>query len=203
MNSIFDLTGKPNPPYEFAHPDTSNQDAATSKRILRKVQQHLLECAQLEMRPNSVSYISHDRRSRRIIIYDLDELVRRKDLFVVVFYGHRRDHAESNDNQFFTTDWQIAMNLMGTSGILCYASQQLTDGNWFNIVIFPDEQSKHDVKKDPKHHYASHVLAPQRFDWVRLHNASLPQGMTDIGQFNLSSTKYFEFDSNWFAHRTH
>ncbi len=203
MHSIVDITAQAAAPHEFAQAKTSGQDATIAKRILRKVQKHVLECAALDMRPNSVSFISRDRREIRIIIYNLDELIRRDDIFTVIFFGHRRDQPLVDSNELFATDWQIAMNLMGTSGILCYASQQLPDGNWFNVVLFPDEQGKHDVKKDPKHHYAAHVLAPKRFDWVRLHNGTLPKGLAEASQFKLTTTKYYYFDSNWYAHRAH
>lgn len=207
MHSIIDITGEPTPPHSFAHADTSSKDIAIARRILRKVQKHVIECSTLDMRPNSVSFISHDRRETRIIIYDLDELVQRDDLFTVIYFGHRREQPKQDDErldqELFAADWQIAMNLMGSSRILCYASQQLADGNWFNVVLFPQEQDKHDVKRDPKHHYAAHVLAPQRFDWVRLHNGLLPKGLPQTKQFKLTTTKYYEFDANWFAHRAH
>ena len=125
-----------------------------------------------------------------------------KNLFVVIFYANKRTNlTEEFNKHFFETDWGIAMNMMGNKNILCYASQELADGNWFNIVLFTNENDKHDVTTQEKHKYAAYTIAPKRFSWIRLHNAELPQGINNFSEIVLKKTNYYNFDENWFAVR--
>src|SRR5438105_1019324 len=137
MKILIDLTTQKEVPYVFAHEATTKFDKKLTKRILQKVHKHIGEFVTIEMRPNSVSFINKNRRTCRIVLYDLNKLLSEKNLFVVIFYANKREHlSEAFNKEFFDTDWKIAMSMMGTDNILCYASQELPDGNWFNIVLF-------------------------------------------------------------------
>src|SRR5207249_1056942 len=153
-------------------------DTIQTKRILQKVYKHITEFENVPMRPNSVSFINKSRRSCRIVLYDLDKLISEKNLFVVIFYADKRTNlSEQHNKEFFETDWKIAMSMMGNNNILCYASQELPDGNWFNIVLFIKDSDKQNVTVNETHKYAAYTLAPKRFTWIRLHNAILPAGI--------------------------
>lgn len=202
MHSINDITDQNEADYEFAHAVTTAADAKIARRILQKIYRHIEDFRNIDMRPSSVSFINRNRRSSRIIFYDLDKLFAQKQLFVVIFYAYKRDNLPEEFNQnFFETDWSIAMGMLGTDDILCYASQELADGNWFNIVLFTKELGKHSVTGSEQHHYAAYKLAPARFSWIRLHNAILPGGIVDHKDIVMKSTKYYDFDDNWFAVR--
>lgn len=197
-----DITNKKVTEYPFAYRETTAFDKKQTKRILQKVYKHLEEFISIEMRPNSVSFINKNRRTCRIVIYDLNKLLKEKNLFVVIFYANKRDNlSEEFNKEFFETDWGIAMTMMGNNNILCYASEEFSDGNWFNIVLFTKETDKHDVTSKDKHKYAAYEVAPKRFTWVRLHNASLPDGITNFKDIILKKTNYYNFDDNWFAVR--
>ena len=204
MHVMIDLTDQVAVEHEFAHAPTTLADERQAKRVLQNVHKHIAEFIHIEMRPNSVSFVNRNRRNLRIIFYDLDKLLHHKDLFVVIFYAHKRPNLSEEFNQeFFETDWKIAMGLMDSGNILCYASQELADGNWFNVVLFTKEADKHAVTGRSLHHHAAYELAPKRFDWIRLHNAYLPAGLMGHRELIMKSTKYYNFDDNWFAARSH
>jgi len=120
MHSINDITNQAETPYAFAQAATTPADIAQAKRILQKVYKHLSEFVNIEMRPSSVSFIHKNRKSCRIIFYDLDKLFARKDLFMVIFYAAKRENLPEKSNEnFFETDWKIAMSMLGTNDILC------------------------------------------------------------------------------------
>ena len=202
MQSMIDITNERESLYPFAYQKTTAFDKKQTQRILQKVYNHLAEFISIEMRPNSVSFINKNRKTCRIVIYDLNKLIQEKNLFVVIFYANKRMNlTEEFNKKFFETDWGVAMTMMGNNNILCYASQELSDGNWFNIVLFTKEIGTHDVTTTDKHKYAAYEVAPKRFSWVRLHNAFLPQGITNFKDIVLRKTNYYNFDDNWFAVR--
>ena len=204
MKSITDITNQKEIPYTFAQKTTTSFDKKQTKKILQKVAKHIAEFILIDMRPNSVSFVNKNRRTSRIVIYDLNKLLVEKNLFVVIFYANKRENlTEEFTKHFFETDWGIAMNMMGSNNILCYASQELTDGNWFNIVLFTKESDKHEVVTNDKHKYAAYTVAPKRFSWIRLHNAFLPSGITNFTDIIMKKTKYYYFDENWFAERNY
>jgi hypothetical protein len=203
MQSI-SLTSQQKAPFQFADNKTTSSDTAQAKRILQNISQHIAEYMHLGLRPNSVSFISKKRRNSRIIVYNLDALLTEKNLFVVIFYANKRqDLTEAFDKQFFKTDWEIAMSLMGNNNLLCYASQELVDGNWFNLVLFTKPSEKETVLASQTHNYAAYTLAPKRFTWIRLHNAYLPTGIMQYQDITIQKTKYYNFDQYWFAERVY
>ena len=204
MKALTDITNHVNVTYPFACKKTTKFDEKQTKRILQKVRKHLEEFINIDMRPNSVSFVNKNRKTCRIVIYDLNKLLIEKDLFMVIFYANKRDNlTEEFNKEFFATDWGIAMGMMGNKNILCYASQEFTDGNWFNIVLFTEEKDKHEVTTKNKHKYAAYTVAPKRFSWIRLHNALLPQGISNFEDIILKKTNYYYFDDNWFAVRNY
>lgn len=202
MQQIIDITNQKVIPYPFAESAMTAVDKLQTKKILKKIYKHIAEFSDMQMRPNSVTFIKKNRRSLRIVLYDINTLIAEKDLFVVIFYADKRNNlSEEFNKQFFETDWKIAMSLMGSNAILCYASEELKDGNWFNVVLFSKESEKHTVLASDTHKYAAYKMAPKRFNWIRLHNALLPKGINEYKDILFQKTKYYNFDENWFAVR--
>lgn len=201
MNSI-DITNTAKTEYSFADQETFEEDSLSAIQLLKKVYEYLADFLEVNTLPSSVSFITNDNRRCRVIIYNFEKLIKRKNIFAVVFYGYKRENTIDKENsEFFNTDWEIAMNMTGNNNILCYASQEFADGNWFNIVLFTKSSGKRDVKIKEKHSYAAYTLAPKRFSWVRLHNATLPKGLSNNMRVKYLSTKYYNFDKMWFAKR--
>lgn len=204
MKTIIDITNQERLPYAFAESVRTDSDITQTKKILQAVYKHMTEFSGMHMRPNSVTFIKKSRRSLRIVLYDIDRLLAEKNLFVVIFYADKRSGlTEEFNKEFFETDWKIAISLMGSNAILCYASEELKDGNWFNVVLFSKESEKHTVLASDTHQYAAYKMAPKRFNWIRLHNALLPNGITEYREIVFQKTRYYKFDENWFAVRTY
>lgn len=189
-------------PFDFADKKTSTKDIVYTKRLLKKLYVYLAEFKEVETQPTSVSFLNKKKRNSRIIVYDFKKLLIQKNIFCVVFYGNKRENLSKEDTDtFFNTDWEIAMSMVSSTNILCYASQELSDGNWFNLVLFTKESDKLHVTAKEKHSYAAYTLAPKRFTWVRLHNAIIPNGIADFTMIKFTKSNYYNFDTMWFGQR--
>jgi hypothetical protein len=201
MSGAIDITNQEKVAYDFARQATTAEDIRLAKRLLGKVYTHITEF-KTGPRPGSVSFYNRSKRSCRIIVHNIDALLQKKNLAMVGFYGHDRGTLTPELNkEYAETDWKILTSMIDSNDMLCYASQQLSSGNWFNIVLFTEESKKQVVKAKDAHKYAAYVLAPKRFQWVRIQNAILPDGMANYGAITFIRTRYYEFDDYWFATR--
>lgn len=202
MKTIIDISGEKKVVYTFADKRKTSIDIFRAKRVLQKIYLYLADFLEVETAPSSVTILRKNRRSCRIIVYNFKKLLFAKNIFIVVFYGNKREHLSPKfTKDFFHTDWEISMSLVNEKNILCYISQELYNGNWFNLVLFTKEDGKKEVVVKEKHAYAAYTLAPKRFSWVRLHNAILPNGLEAYKNIILTKTKYYNFDDMWFAMR--
>lgn len=199
---MIDITDQRTIPYKFAQQTTSKADKRKTIQLLQEVHRYSIQVRSLGAAPNSVSFLNEKERDSRIIFYDFQRLLTAENLFVVVFYANmRRNLSRKFNKKYIATDWEIAMSLTPGDNILCYASQEQEDGNWFNLVLFTEEQAKHTVMGSHSHHHAVTDLASKRFSWIRLHNAYLPKGLRQCREIALTKSKYYGFDENWFAFR--
>lgn len=201
---MIDITNQKKIPFKFAALTASRSDKLKTQQVLSKVRKYVTQVFNLGALPNSVSFLNQDDKCTRIILYNIEQLYSARDIFAVVFYANTRPHLTKKFNQDYTrTDWEIAMSQTGSDNILCYVSQELEDGNWFNVVLFTQEAAKHNVMAVEMHKFAAYTLAPKRFNWIRLHNAHLPNGIMASQDIALLKTKYYDFDQNWFAFRVY
>ena len=78
--------------------------------------------------------------------------------------------------------------------IVCYASIQIEDGNWRNLVLMTHSEGVGHWRESIRHLYAAEVLSPSYYTCVRLHNAVLPSGLPSE-RLRLISTKYYDFQA--------
>lgn len=76
--------------------------------------------------------------------------------------------------------------------LLSYASLQLTDQNWYNLVLFSQASAKQDMLSVQLHQYAAYELAPRYYQWIRLHHGVITRDDTVIA-ITLYLTKYYTF----------
>jgi len=80
-------------------------------------------------------------------------------------------------DELHAIDTKMIVELMNTPGILSYSSLELRDGNWCNLVLLSDLDAKIHVKNSDTHKYAAYDLAPHYYEWIRLHNGVIPDGI--------------------------
>ncbi|MEK7571294.1 MAG: hypothetical protein AAB553_03385 [Patescibacteria group bacterium] len=197
-----ELTDTTKIPYLFADKVTTKKDVIRTKRLLKKVYTYMLEFKDVETPPSSISNITKSKKRCRIIMYDYKKLIKQREMHVVIFCGNQRKNLSKEFlKEYFNVDWEIVASMQESNTFLCYASQELADGNWFNLVLFTELAGKVHVTSKEKHSYAAYTLAQKKFSWVRLHNATLSQGLQDYQNIEFTKTSYYNFDSMWFAKR--
>ena len=76
--------------------------------------------------------------------------------------------------------------------MLSYSSLELRTGRWYNLVLFRNASTKEHIKSSETHNYAAHQLAPRYYEWIRLHNGIIPQGLAQCCLV-LQTTKFYTF----------
>jgi hypothetical protein len=133
------------------------------------------------------------RRIHRIAIYNPEELLLNHELALVGFIsGKMRPLRPSIAADLRITDRKLVAELANSPGLLSYSSLELHDGNWCNLVLINDPKVKIHLKNTETHRYASHELAPNCYEWIRLHNGIMPSGLAS-NEMLLQKTTYYQF----------
>src|SRR2546426_481732 len=78
--------------------------------------------------------------------------------------------------------------------VLRYSSLELRNGDWCNLVLLSDAGAKTHIKGSEMHKYAAYHLAHSYYEWIRLHNGVMPEGL-DHMEMQLQKTKYYTFQA--------
>jgi hypothetical protein len=133
------------------------------------------------------------RRVHRIALYRPAELLAARSLLFVGFVSGKRHFLEQQVlDEIHRIDQKLVSELMGITDILSYSSLELRTGRWYNLVLFTDVSTKETLKKSSTHTYAAYHLAPRYYEWIRLHNGTMPNGLAQQ-ELVLESTKYYVF----------
>jgi hypothetical protein len=140
-------------------------------------------------------------RMHRIAIYDPSTLKMPGDVAFVGFVSKKlRPLAASIITDIHEVDRKLIAELIGTPGILSYSSLELHTDRWYNLVLLRDTSTKEHIKNSETHKYAAYQLAPRYYEWIRLHNGSIPEGLTRC-DLVLRKTKLYTFQES-VAHPT-
>lgn len=144
-------------------------------------------------RPLLYSLQERHGRTHRIAIYKQQELVHRDTLTFVGFISRRRKplHGFIVD-EIQNVDQQLLVELLNAPGILSYSSLELRNGDWCNLVLLSDAEARRHIRSTPIHRYAAYSLADSYYEWIRLHNGIMPEGL-DHTEMLLQKTKYYFF----------
>jgi hypothetical protein len=132
-------------------------------------------------------------RTHRIAIYKYQELFLEKPFAFVGFFSRKqRNLRPSIVRAIETVDKKLIEELVGSPGILSYSSLELRNGNWCNLVLLSEANAKTYIKSSETHRYAAYQLANRYYEWIRLHNGIMPEGL-DHTEMMVRKTKYYTF----------
>jgi len=133
------------------------------------------------------------KRTHRMAIYNPEELLLNNELALVGFIsGRLRPLRPSVAADLRIMDRKLIAELVNAPGLLSYSSLELHDGNWCNLVLLNDPQVKIHLKNTETHRYAAYELAPNCYEWIRLHNGIMPTGLAS-NEMLLQKTRYYQF----------
>jgi hypothetical protein len=154
---------------------------------------HQLDAPTNTLQPLLYSLEERHGRVHRIALYRPAELLAARSLLFVGFVsGTRHPHEQQILDEIQRIDQKLVPELMGINDILSYSSLELRTGRWYNLVLFTEIGTKEALKQNSTHTYAAYHLAPHYYEWIRLHNGSMPGGLFQQ-DLVLESTKYYVF----------
>jgi len=133
------------------------------------------------------------RRTHRLAIYKPEELLLHNELAFVGFVsGKLKPLRPSIAADLRIMDKKLVAELANTPGLLGYSSLELHEGNWCNLVLLNDPAVKLQLKHAATHQYAAYEVAPNCYDWIRLHNGNMPTGLSGNTML-LQKTRYYTY----------
>lgn len=139
--------------------------------------------------------------THRLLICDIERLRVHPGLCVVGFFGDRRPDTDSRVLE--AANSKIVAEFHKYPGILAYASVELPQGHWANMVLHDDPVDVQFWRTSEMHARAVETLSPKHYYNVRLHNGRLTSGVFDRPQIVIRKTKYFDYTGaeEWRAER--
>jgi hypothetical protein len=177
----------------------SKQDLTVLRYMARHVRMMLQVPGQTESAASLpwIYYLEERRcRTHRIAIYRPQTLLQNQDLAFVGFISGRQPSADpAVIDRLNAVDQDMLSELTHVPGLLSYSSLEVRTGRWYNLVVLQDLAIISHFHRIDTHRYAAYELSPHYYEWIRLHNGSLPGGLTG-GQLLLRATKYYAFPGN-------
>lgn len=170
-------------------------DLVVLRHMAQRVSVTLRSLAQ-EITPTRPLLFYLDERRRRIhrmAIYNPEELLRHNELAFVGFVsGKLKPLSPSIAADLRIMDRKLVKELANTPGLLSYSSLELHEGNWCNLVLLNDPEVKVRLKQSANHQYAAYEVAPSCYEWIRLHNGYMPEGLAG-NEMVLQKTRYYRY----------
>ena len=145
-----------------------------------------------------------DPRGRHFRIYYIQPnlLFTLKDITVVVFFGQKRPAADIGP--LIKADKLFEREFNNHPGLLSLSTVRLPGGDFGNLVLFADPESKDNWNYSDLHYQLVSEISPPYYKSVRLNNALLPAGLASPGDLRLLQVKYLDYSSDppWRAVRS-
>lgn len=141
-------------------------------------------------------YYSEEGRKyiHRIAIYKPEELLQNNSIDFVGFVSAKlKPGSLQVIEEIHSVDKKLIVELISTPGLLSYSSMEMRDGRWCNLVLLSDAEAKLHIRNSETHAYAAYQLSPRYYEWVRIHNGTMPGGLAG-NEMVLQRTKYYQFN---------
>ena len=185
-------------------PFTHTDHISTEREILVYMTKQLWSF--LEERPDLLGMIGPiiinepDGRYHRYFVSRPSVLSQAKNVYLVGFFSHRQKMAPIG--HFGDLDDRLIEQIPTFQEILSYSSMALPDGEFGNLVLLLNEEIKSNWMHGEIHNKAV-ALAPGYYEFVRIHNGLLPEGITQPDLLQITQVKYYDYgeDPPWKAVR--
>jgi hypothetical protein len=139
--------------------------------------------------------------THRLLICDFERVGSHSGLYVVGFFGDKRPNMDVWPLEEANTE--IVGEFAKYPGILAYASVELPQDHWANMVLHDDPVDTQFWRTSKMHARAVETLSPQHYFNVRIHNGRLTSGIFERPRIVITKTKYFDYTGphEWRAER--
>lgn len=206
MNPSIELTADEHVPgRSFSDPAHSPEDLQTMQHMARQLVDTYDDPVVCDFVPGKRAICMSDPQGRHFRIYYVQPglLFQQQNITVVGFFGQKR--AEASVRPLLAADKRFELTFHDHPGLLSLSTVRLPDGDFANLVLFTDPESKDRWNQSPLHRELVPKLSPAYYKSIRLNNGVLPAGLDHPEQLRLLRVKYldYETDSPWRATRVY
>ncbi len=182
------ITEKP-----FTHTDHIAKDREILVHMAREASLVLEKQADL-LRENETIFIQEpDKRYHRFFVPRPNVLSQAKNVYLVGFFSHKQ--AAAAPNHFGDLDDRLIEQLPTFQEILSYSTMALPDGSFGNLVLLSEEEVKLKWMQGEIHSRAV-ALSPDYYQFVRINNGMLPEGIMQPDSLKITRVKYYDFEQD-------
>jgi hypothetical protein len=177
----------------FTHTDHISKDGKILEHMTRRLRNVLEEHPDLFGMSKSVYIDEPDGLSHRYFIPRPDVLSQEETVYLVGFFSHKQERASKN--HFGNLDKSLIEQLPTYQGILSYSTMALPGGDFGNLVLLRDEEIKTKWMQGEIHSRAV-KLSPSYYQFVRINNGVLPDGIKKPDSLRIMRVKYYDYAEN-------
>jgi len=166
------------------------------RQIVVEVEEGIREVAPYQKLAWRVGGLTH-----RLLLCDVERVRAHQGLYVVGFFAERREDIDVWPLE--EANSEIVSEFVKYPGILAYASVELANGRWANMVLHDDPVDTSFWRQSQMHARAVETLSPRHYFNVRIHNGRLTAGIFERPSIEIHRTKYFDYSGavEWRAER--
>jgi hypothetical protein len=176
-------------------PFTHTDHIATDREVLVHMarQANVVLEKQLDtLEENETIFIDEpDKRYHRFFVPRSKVLSQAKNIYFVGFFSHKQKGAVIG--HFGDLDDRLMEQIPTYQGILSYSSMGLPDGDFGNLVLPTDEKIKSKWMHGETHNQAV-ALSPDYYQFVRINNGVLPEGIARPDSLRVTRVKYYDYE---------
>jgi hypothetical protein len=188
----------------FTDPEHSTGDLATLRYMAHQLVDTYDDPVVCDFTPDKGAICKSEPNGRYFRIYYIQPklLFSLKDLTVVGFFGNQRHGADIRP--LLKADKRFEHEFHHHPGLLSLSTVRLPDGDFANLVLFTDPESKDRWNNSPVHRDLVAKISPPYYRSIRLNNGVLPAGLDEPDALKLTRVTYIDYSSNppWRAVRT-
>ena len=203
MSNIFPVSlGKVEaiPERPFTNTEHINKDREILVHMAKQLGVFLEKYPDILEMSESIYIDEPEGHSHRYFVPRVKALTQTKKVYLVGFFSHKQEGAPSN--HFGDLDDRLIKELPTHHEILSYSTIGLPGGDFGNLVLLSNEEAKTKWMQGEIHNQAV-ALSFDYYQYVRINNGVLPEGITKPDLLQITRVKYYDYgeDPPWKAVR--
>lgn len=195
LGKVEEITERP-----FTHIDHISNDRDILVHMAKQLHALLEKHPEIIEMSKSIYIDEPDGHSHRYFVPWPSKLSQTNKIHFVGFFSHKQEGAVSG--HFGDLDERLIEQIPTYKGILSYSTMGLPGGDFGNLVLITDEEIKSRWLHGETHNKAV-SLSPDYYQFIRINNGILPNGITDPQSLRITRVKYYDYgeDPPWKAVR--
>lgn len=177
----------------FTHIDHVSADREILVHMARVLRQVLEKYPERLGESGAINFPEPDGRSHRFFVPRPAVLSKTKQVYLVGFFSHKQEGASYG--HFGDLDNKLIEQIPNYKEILSYCTMALSDGDFSNLVLLTNEEIKLKWAHGETHERAVE-MSPGYYQFVRINNGVLPNGIAEPDALKIIRVKYFDYMNN-------